>query len=151
MNVKQMRTTKTRIRLDATRVAEPSTAYGAAVPKVSLDHVDPRLHVRSGNLDALRIAQSLGIPPNRLASAVGYTPQGLSKNPSSDKLQPALAQIAYVIATLRELLGDDRSVSIWLRAPHPDLGGSTPLSFILSNKTGTVLTLLHLAESGQTS
>ena len=41
--------------------------------------------------------------------------------------------------------------SIWLRAPHPDLGGATPLSFILSGRSAAILALLHLADSGQTS
>jgi hypothetical protein len=114
--------------------------------------VDHTLHARAGgNLDARRIAARLGILPKRLAPAVGYTPQGLAKNPTSDKLQPALAEIAYVLNHLRALLDDDRSVSIWLRAPHPDLGGATPLSFILSGRTTAVIALLHLAESGQTS
>jgi hypothetical protein len=115
-------------------------------------HVDRRLHApASGNLDARRIAAHLGISVKRLAAAVGYTPQGLSKNPTSDKLQPALAEIVYVLNRLRSLLDDDRSVLIWLRAPHPDLGGATPLSFILSGRTAAVVALLHLAESGQTS
>lgn len=124
----------------------------ATSPAAVLAHVDHTLHARAGgNLDARRIAARLGIPPKRLAAAVGYTPQGLSKNPTSDKLQPALAEIAYVISHLRTLLADERSVAIWLRAPHPDLGGATPLSFILSGRTTAVIALLHLAESGQTS
>jgi antitoxin Xre/MbcA/ParS-like protein len=117
-----------------------------------LTHVDPVLHARTGgNLDARRIAARLGVPPKRLAPAVGYTPQGLLKNPTSDKLQPALGELAYVLTNLRALLDDERSVSIWLRAPHPDLGGATPLSFMLSGRTAAVIALLHLAESGQTS
>lgn len=125
----------------------PRTASAAV-----LAHVDHTLHARiGGNLDARRIAARLGIPPKRLAPAVGYTPQGLSKNPTSDKLQPALAEIAYILTRLRALLADERSVSIWLRAPHPDLGGGTPLSFILSGRTAALIALLHLAESGQTS
>ena len=134
------------------REAAP-THYARATPRAAaLAHVDPTLHARAGgNLDARRIAARLGVSPKRLATAVGYTPQGLAKNPTSNKLQPALAEIAYALNHLRSLLVDDRSVSIWLRAPHPDLGGATPLSFILSGRTAAVLALLHLAESGQTS
>jgi len=141
----------------ANRVREPAPAsYGRLARSVSATdvflHVDRRLHApASGNLDARRIAAHLGISAKRLAAAVGYTPQGLSKNPTSDKLQPALAEIVYVLNRLRSLLDDDRSVLIWLRAPHPDLGGATPLSFILSGRTAAVVALLHLAESGQTS
>jgi hypothetical protein len=143
--------------VSATEVREVApVAYSrggrAASPAALLAHVDHTLHGRArGNLDAGRIALRLGIPLKRLAPAVGYTPQGLLKNPTSDKLQPALAEIAYVLNHLRSLLADDRSISIWLRAPHPDLGGATPLSFILSGRTAAVIALLHLAESGQTS
>src|SRR6266496_621035 len=116
-----------------------------------LAHADPRLHSFAGKLDARRIAARLGVPLKRLAPALGYTPQGLSKNPTSDNLQVSLAEIAYVLNRLRSLVADDRSVAIWLRAPHPDLGGSTPLSYILSGRTSAVNALLHLAEAGQTS
>ncbi|MGH7859717.1 MAG: antitoxin Xre/MbcA/ParS toxin-binding domain-containing protein [Candidatus Binatia bacterium] len=116
-----------------------------------LAHADPRLHSSGGNLDARRIAARLGVPLKRLAPALGYTPQGLSKNPASDNLQDRLAEIAHVLNRLRSLVADDRSVSIWLRAPHPDLGGATPLSCILSGRTAAVNALLHLAEAGQTS
>jgi uncharacterized protein (DUF2384 family) len=125
---------------------------GTTLPADILAHVDQTLHAPAdGNLDARRIAARLGVPPKRLAAALGYTPQGLLKNPTSDRLQPALAEIAYVLTHLRSLLADDRSLSVWLRAPHPDLGGATPLSFILSGRTSAVIALLHLAESGQTS
>ena len=117
-----------------------------------LEHLDPRLHAGvGGNLSARRIAARLGVPLERFAPAVGYTPQGLMRNPTSDRLQPALGEIAHALTRLWALLDDDRSVAIWLRAPHPDLGGATPLSLILSGRTPTVNTLLHLAESGQTS
>ncbi len=146
-----------RQRSTVNQVREPAAeTYARVVPSgvaaAVLLHVDARLHAPgSGNLDARRIAVRLGIPAKRLALAVGYTPQGLSKNPTSDKLQPVLAEIAYALNHLRLLLDDDRSVSIWLRAPHPDLGGATPLSFILSGRAAAVIALLHLAESGQTS
>lgn len=116
-----------------------------------LAHADPRLHSPGGNLDVRRIAARLGVPLTRLAPALGYTPQGLSKNPTSDNLQERLAEIAHVLNRLRSLVADDRSVSIWLRAPHPDLGGATPLFYILSGRTAAVNALLHLAEAGQTS
>ena len=145
-----MRTLTTGRRRGGGVVGEAAAIYSAAAPDLAV-HIDHRLHGRSGNLDALRVAQSLGIPPQRLAPAVGYTPQGLLKNPTADKLQAPLGEIAYLLTTLGRLLRDQGSVAVWLRAPHPDLGGSTPLSFVLSGKTATILALVHLAESGQTS
>jgi hypothetical protein len=135
--------------------SQRSTAKGAPARGVAaaiLRHVDRRMHDRaSGNLNARRIAARLGVSLERLAPAVGYTPQGLLRNPTSDRLQPALAEIAHAVDRLRALLDDRRSVSIWLRAPHPDLGGATPLSLILAGRVRTVNVLLHLAEAGQTS
>jgi hypothetical protein len=129
----------------ATRAARSAAA-------TLLGHVDQELHDRAGgNLNARRIAARLGVSLERLAPAVGYTPQGLLRNPTSDRLQPALAEIAHALDRLRALLDDERSVAIWLRAPHPDLGGATPLSFILAGRASTVNVLLHLAEAGQTS
>ena len=116
-----------------------------------LAHADPRLHSAGGNLDARRIAARLGVPLKRLGPALGYTPQGLSKNPTSNNLQDRLAEIAHVLNRLRSLVVDDRSVSIWLRAPHPDLGGATPLSYVLSGRIAALNALLHLAEAGQAS
>jgi uncharacterized protein (DUF2384 family) len=117
-----------------------------------LRHVDQALHSgAAARLNARRLATRLGVSLERLAPAVGYTPQGLLRNPTSERLQPALARIAHVLDRLRALLDDERSVAVWLRAPHPDLGGATPLSLILAGQAETVGVLLHLAESGQTS
>jgi uncharacterized protein (DUF2384 family) len=115
-----------------------------------LRHVDPTLHSgAAARLNARRVATRLGVSLERLAPAVGYTPQGLARNPTSERLQPALAQIAHVLDRLRALLDDERSAALWLRAPHPDLGGATPLSLVLSGRAQTVGVLLHLAEGGQ--
>ncbi len=103
----------------------------------------------AARLNARRIATRLGVSLERLAPAVGYTPQGLARNPTSERLQPALAQIAHVLDRLRALLDDERSAAVWLHTPHPDLGGATPLSLVLSGRAQTVGVLLHLAESGQ--
>lgn len=147
---KRQRTAANEIR-EAAAVAY-SRQDAAVSPAALLGHVDESLHARGGgNLDARRIGARLGVPLKRLAAAVGYTPQGLLKNPTAERLQPALAEIAYILNSLRTLVDDDRSVSIWLRAPHPDLGGATPLSFILSGRAAAVIALLRLAESGQTS
>jgi uncharacterized protein (DUF2384 family) len=112
-------------------------------------HVHRDLHDARGNLNARALARRLGVSLERLAPALGYTPQGLARNPASNRLQEPLAQVAHVVERLHALLADSRSVTIWLRAPHPDLGGRTPLALILAGEAGVVATLLHLAEAGQ--
>ena len=42
---------------------------------------------RSGRLDALRLAHTLALSTPQMARIVGYTPAGLRKNPSSERLQ----------------------------------------------------------------
>jgi hypothetical protein len=88
-------------------------------PARLVGHLDPRLHAANGNLNAKAIARRLGVSLERLAPALGYTPQGLSRNPAAERLQPRLAEVAHVLDRLRALLADERSIAIWLRAPHP--------------------------------
>jgi hypothetical protein len=61
-----------------------------------------------------------------------------------------MAELVGLIGRLRELLdGSMESVRIWLRAPHPDLGGRTPLSYLIEGKPEVVEALVHATETGQ--
>ena len=55
-----------------------------------------------------------------------------------------------LVKPLRELLDGDMSfVRVWLKAPHPDLGGRTPLSYLKEGRAEVVETLVHMLETGQ--
>lgn len=104
----------------------------------------------TGRYDAKRLAAALALTQHEMATLLGYTPRGLSKNPASPRLQPRLREIVSLINRLRELLdGNMEYVRIWLKVPHPDLGGKTPLSCLQVGQLEVVETLIHMIETGQ--
>ena len=117
----------------------------------ALKHLVPEAHEQTtGRLDAQRLAAQLALSTAEMARIVGYTPRGLTKNPASARLQPRLVQIMALVQQLRDLLdGDINHVRIWLKAPHPDLGGRTPLSYLEQGRLDVVTGLIHALETGQ--
>jgi hypothetical protein len=106
--------------------------------------------LKTGRYDARRLAAVLDITSKEMAAIVGYTPTGLSKNPTSPRLQPQLRNLVMLINRLRDLLdGRMEFVRIWLKAPHPYLDGRAPLAYLQEGKFEAVDTLVHLMETGQ--
>jgi hypothetical protein len=104
----------------------------------------------SGRYDALRLADTLALSIEEMAQVVGRTPRGLRKNPDSPRLQGELAELVALTGRLRELLdGSIEYVRIWLRAPHPDLAGRTPVSYLIEGKPEVVEALVAAIEAGQ--
>jgi hypothetical protein len=104
----------------------------------------------SGRYDALRVGQSLGLSAAEMAQVLRWTPRGLRKNPTSPRLQEPLTRLVGTVTLLRELLdGSMPYVRIWLRAPHPALGGRTPLSSLLGSQFEPVEDLVHAIAAGQ--
>ena len=104
----------------------------------------------SGRYDALRLADILALSTEEMARVLRRTPRGLRKNPDSPRLQAELAEVVALTSRLRELLdGSIEYVRIWLRAPHPDLGGRTPLSYLVEGKPEALQALVRAIETGQ--
>jgi hypothetical protein len=104
----------------------------------------------SGRYDALRVGQSLGLSAAETAQMLRRTPRGLRKNPTSPRLQESLTRIVATLTLLRELLdGSMPYVRIWLRAPHPALGGRTPLSYLLEGQLEPVEGLVRAIAAGR--
>ena len=81
---------------------------------------------------------------------LGWMPRGLRKNPTSPRLQEPLTRLMTTVTLLRELLdGSMPYVRIWPRAPHPALGGRTPLSYLLAGQLEPVEDLVHTIAAGQ--
>jgi hypothetical protein len=113
-----------------------------------LDAHDPA----TGRYDALRLAGALALSTEEMARVLGRTSRGLRKNPDSPRLQRELAELVALVNRLRELLdGSIEYVRIWLRAPHPDLGGRPPLSYLLEGKPEVIEALVRAIETGQPS
>jgi hypothetical protein len=98
-----------------------------------LDHALLEAHdPASGRYDAVRVGETLGLSGAEMARVLSWTPRGLRKTPTSPRLQEALTRLVATVPPLRELLdGSMPYMRIWLRAPHPALGGRTPLSYLL--------------------
>ena len=116
-----------------------------------LEHTLVSAHnAQTGRLDALRLADTLAVSTPRMARIVGYTPAGLRKNPDSERLQPKLHELVELVRRLRVLFGGDLSYAlIWLKAPHPDLEGKTPLGCLEEGYSDAVELLVYAMETGQ--
>ena len=116
-----------------------------------LDHTLLSAHdARSGRLDALKLAHTLALSTPQMARIMGYTSAGLRKNPSSERLQSKLQALVELTQRLKAVFGGDLSYAlIWLRAPHPDLEGKTPLSCLEAGHGDAVELLVYAMETGQ--
>ncbi len=103
----------------------------------------------NGRLDAQRVARALSVPLGTLAKAIGSTPSALAKRSSAKSVQPALREIEFAIAGLRELLGSDRQMLAWLNEPHPDLGGEPPINLLAKGSAREFANYVRSALAGQ--
>jgi hypothetical protein len=86
------------------------------------------LRGRSGWLEAKRVATTLGMRLDQLATCLELSEDVLHKPPSRDFLEARLEPFAMVIGIVRDVYGgDDNRVRTWLRTPRPELDGQTPL------------------------
>ena len=128
-----------------------TSRYDRRTMAAPLEHALLEAHdPASGRYDALRVGQSLGLSATEMGQVLGWTPRGLRKNPTSPRLQEPLTRLVGTVTLLRELLdGSMPYVRIWLRAPHPALGGRTPLSSLLEGQFEPVEDLVHAIAAGQ--
>ncbi len=104
----------------------------------------------TGRLDALRLADTLALSTTQMAQIMGYTPSGLRKNPDSERLQDRLSEMVDLVRRLKTVFeGNLEFARIWLKAPHPDLAGKTPLVSLEQGRFDAVETLVYAMESGQ--
>lgn len=84
------------------------------------------LRTRQGQLDANRIAGTLGLTPQQLADCMEL-PLDQLREMSPPLLEARLEPFAMVIGIVRDVYGgDDKRVRSWLRTPRPELEGKTP-------------------------
>ena len=86
------------------------------------------LRGRSGALEPKRIASTLGMRLDQLASCLELSEDALQESPPPESLEARLEPFAMVIGVVRDVFGgDDKRVRTWLRTPRPELDGQTPL------------------------
>lgn len=102
----------------------------------------------SGKLDARLMARTLGLSMRELAQVTNRDVSGLSKPPTSDRLQPLLQTLDDLALQLRDTFGSLETTRMWLRAPNPVLAGQPPATYLLRGDKGAIRKLLMMAETG---
>ena len=102
----------------------------------------------TGKLDARRTAHTFGLSLRELAQVVQRDASGLSKHPTSDRLQPSLQALDDLALQLRDTFGALDTARMWLRAPNPVLADQPPITYLLRGDTVAIMKLLLMAETG---
>ena len=109
----------------------------------------PELHnPESGRIDAKQVAGFFGLSLNRLAKAIGRSPQSVHKTPDSVSLQKSLGLFVRIATALIALFGSEGDGRIWLNTPNPDLDNTQPLELIEQGQGEIVAELLEDALLG---
>jgi hypothetical protein len=86
---------------------------------------------QTGRLDAVRIAQDMGLPIDAVAKAVGFNTPVVREQPDSSELQARLSPIYWIWVSLVDLYaGDKANASVFLTSPNRHLENRAPLMFI---------------------
>jgi Antitoxin Xre/MbcA/ParS C-terminal toxin-binding domain len=86
------------------------------------------LRGRSGWLEPKRVASTLGMRLDQMATCLELPEDVLHESPPRESLESRLEPFAMVIGIVRDVFGgDDKRVRTWLRTARPELDGKTPL------------------------
>ena len=103
----------------------------------------------SGRVDAARVAAWLDVSVDYVAAVVGQPAGVVRADPTAPDLQGQLGDVAIVVGGLLVLLSGDRGRALsWLKAPHPDLDGDSPLRLMRVGELAVVVDLVDDALSG---
>jgi hypothetical protein len=82
---------------------------------------------QTGRLDAVRMAQDMGLPIDVVAKAVGFNTPVVREQPDSSELQARLWPIYRIWVSLVDLYaGDKANASIFLTSPNRHLENRAP-------------------------
>jgi transcriptional regulator with XRE-family HTH domain len=113
-----------------------------------LEHTILETHNRKGDFDALKMAKVLGVSNSQMAQILGVSRQGLSKTPTSARLQPELQRLDGLLVRLKTLTGSLENTRIWLKTGHPDFAGKAPLEYLQEGNIEAVENLVEAIEIG---
>ncbi len=117
---------------------------GAVTPHFLTETRSPE----SGKLDARLIARALEFSMRELARVTNRDASGLSRHPTSDRLQPYLQELDDLALQLRDTFGTHEIARMWLRASNPVLAEASPMSYLLRGDIVAINKLLQMAETG---
>jgi len=103
----------------------------------------------SGRYDAQRLARLLGISTAAVARIIGRNDSAVRKHPDAPAYQAELARLVRLLTRLNKALGSAKNTRIWLNATSDDLGGKTPMSYLLKGQLAIVETLVDAALTGE--
>jgi len=107
-----------------------------------------QLYDKRGRVDMAAVSDMTGESIARLAQMTSLTPGALRKNPTSERAQPAARRFVGVLAEMTRLLGSGKAALIWLRTPHSELEGHSPLDLLYGKRFEAIEGLVHDLLSG---
>lgn len=117
-----------------------------ATPTIISDSLKHLFDVH-GRVNARAIAETLGVPVATVARALRLNPNTVCKRPDTDAVQPVGQRFAALLNELVLCCGDDlQSALIWMRTPHGQLSGFTPLELIGKGRLDVLADLIHAIE-----
>lgn len=119
--------------------------------KELFSHIERDLYDNNGFVDYHKLQKNLHVRVKSLATALGKTTRAIEKNPKSENIQRGLRKIVYIIALLKEMLDSEADIQIWIKAPNPDFGGSSPLEVIVKGEIDAVIDYLIDIKKGALS
>lgn len=102
-----------------------------------------KLYDEQGRVDMAAVSYMTGEPIARLAQMTPLTPGALRKNPTSERAQPSARRFVGMLSEMTRLLGNHKAALIWLRTPHPELEGQSPLEVLYGKRFEAVEGLVH--------
>jgi hypothetical protein len=114
-----------------------------------LAHTNPGFFNDLGHVDAQQVRDYLHVRTEDIAAMTGKSDRRIRQAPDAATIQPVLRKVVYIISGLKQLTGgDDRSVRIWLKAPHPALDGDSPIDLMRGGEIDVVQKLVDHMLSG---
>lgn len=101
-----------------------------------------------GELDAVRLAELLGVGVPQVARMIGRDPSNLRKHPSGKTYQHDLAEVEEVVSLVRDQVGSLESTRMWLKRPNKGLFGRSPIEAMQEGRTEEVKGLIYSVIEG---
>jgi len=103
-----------------------------------------------GRVDVQTLTKTYGLSTFLVAKMIGVAPATLRQNSTSPKVRHGLQRLASLLLNVRRMFdGDMDAVKAWLNAPHPDLGRTTPMMYLVEGHVEQVESLVDAYLSGQ--
>lgn len=138
-----------RLRRLALDRSSPEAAALPPRPGLRSSHVVPELRNDRGRLDARQVANLFGLSLTELARILGRKPSVVHKTPDAESLQGRLELLERIAGPLLLLAGSPRAFRMWMLAPNPEFGGTSPRSLLQEGNAFLIEDYLRDALTGQ--